>query len=132
MLIFKKQIKKQEESGHVMTQETWKKSLKEANKVSLEKNIQSEFRQAVDTMIRRPSRKRRFLKKDNSKMRALFKRNAAGRGGWKRKKAGYILAKKLNDARGSLCRRPRYLKPKPFLVFVTIAGSFSSPLAEWL
>lgn len=71
MLIFKRQIKKQEESGHVTSQETRKWDLKEAIKVSFEKKIQGEFRPTVDTMIRtRASRKTRFLKKDNSRMRA--------------------------------------------------------------
>ena len=38
-------------NGDVTSQETWKKSLKEANKISFEKKIQSEFGQTVDTMI---------------------------------------------------------------------------------
>ena len=91
--------------------------------MSFEKKIQT-----VDTMIRsRASRKRHFLK-DNSRMRAE-KEISVGRGGSKARTPDIyiyiIFAKKLDESRLGLCRRPRYLKQKPFLVCRHVAASFS-------
>ena len=56
-----------------------------------------------------------FSEERQLKDEGSFQKECCRKRGWKRKKAGFILAKKLDDSRLGLCRRPRYLKQKPFL-----------------